>query len=155
MQSRIVAYIVDGLRNGFYIGFSGDFTETKPQNNKSALNNEEAVSKAIEKEVARGHTAGPSKEPQNSLVNRSIVPLGCAFKKDGTVRLVIDLSQPRVQAINEGIAKEDFAVQYSHFDDATKLVRDMGRNSLCLQVVAGQVGSVASVGVLLGRELLC
>ena len=124
----LVAYIVDGLRNGFDIGFSGVFTETKPKNNKSALNNKEAVTKAIEKEIARGHTAGPFKEPPFQSVHCS--PIGCVPKKDGTVRLVMDLSQPRGQAINEGIAKEDFAVQYSHFDDATKLVRDMGKDCL-------------------------
>lgn len=122
----LVSYIVDGLSNGFDIGFAGEFSETKPRNNRSALENKAAVAQAIEKEIARGHTAGPFKDPPFASVHCS--PIGSAPKKDGSVRLVMDLSQPRGQAINEGISKDDFAVQYSHFDDATRLVRAVGKD---------------------------
>ena len=40
----------------------------------------------------------------------------------------MDLSQPRGGSINEGIDKESFKVQYSHFNDATDLVYKMGIN---------------------------
>ena len=33
-------------------------------------------------------------------------------------RLIMDLSQPRGSPINDGIAKEGFNVQYTHFDSA-------------------------------------
>ena len=42
----------------------------------------------------------------------------------------MDLSQPKGQLINEGIDKDEFSVQYTHFDKATELVRSQGKNCL-------------------------
>ena len=56
------------------------------------------------------------------------------IKKDGSCRLIMDFSQPRDKSINEGISKEDFAVIYSYFDDATSLVRAAGRWCLMSKV---------------------
>ena len=49
----LVNYIIDGLRNGFDIGFSGDATPTLPKNLKSAYQNKEGVQQAINKEILR------------------------------------------------------------------------------------------------------
>ena len=125
---RLVDYIVDGLRNGFDIGFSGQGTESRPRNLKSALQNKDAVQQAINKEITRGHTAGPFPDPPFPLTHCS--PIGCAPKKDGSVRLIMDLSQPHGSSINDGISKEDFSCEYSHFDEATDLVNKGGRGSL-------------------------
>ena len=46
----------------------------------------------------------------------------------------MDLSQPQGSAINEGINKEEFVVNYTHFDKATELVRNSGRQSLMTKV---------------------
>ena len=124
----LVEYILDGLTHGFDIGFKGKFSETRPNNNKSAAEYSAAVSKAIQKEVDRGHTAGPFDEPPFESLHCS--PIGAIPKKDGTVRLVMDLSQPRGKSINEGIEKEDFNIQYSKFDDATSMIRTAGRDCL-------------------------
>ena len=61
-------------------------------------------------------------------------PLGSREKKDGSRRLIMDLSQPMGGSINEGIDKESFKVQYSHFDDATDLVYKMGTNCLMSKI---------------------
>ena len=61
-------------------------------------------------------------------------PLGSREKKDGSRRLIMDLSQPRGGSINEGIDKESFKVQYSHFDHATNLVYKMGTNCLMSKI---------------------
>jgi hypothetical protein len=42
----------------------------------------------------------------------------------------MDLSQPEGSSINEGISKEEFSVQYSHFDEAVDLVNEAGRGCL-------------------------
>ena len=39
----------------------------------------------------------------------------------------MDLSQPKGSAINKFICKEDFVVQYTHFDVATDMVRVQGK----------------------------
>ena len=129
-DQHLVNYVVDGLRNGFDIGFKGSLTETTPKNNLSALQNKLGVSLAIAKEVSRGHTAGPFPEPPFEKFHCS--PIGASIKKDNSVRLVMDLSQPKGSAINEAISKEEFSANFSLFDDAVKLLQKSGKDSyLC------------------------
>ena len=65
---HVVKYVLNGLRNGFYLGFVGSINEQVLKNNKSARDNSEQVSKAIAKEVERGHTAGPFLSPPSPTV---------------------------------------------------------------------------------------
>ena len=120
--------MIDGLRNGFDIGFQGDVTPTLPKNLKSASENKEAIQAAIDKELQRGHTAGPFPTPPFPITHCS--PIGAAPKKDGSVRLIMDLSQPHGVSINDSISKEQFACEYSHFDEATDLVNKLGQGTL-------------------------
>lgn len=48
--------------------------------------------------------------------------LGVVLKKDGSYRIIWDLSSPRGNAINKGICEEEFSVWYSTSDDALNLV---------------------------------
>ena len=86
------------------------------------------MQKAIDKEINRGHTAGPFPYPPFKHCHCS--PIGSTPKKDLSLRLIMDLSQPEGSSINENISKEDFSVQYSHFDDAVDLVNAAGRGCL-------------------------
>ncbi len=90
-------YILTGLSVGFKTGFCGPFTETSPNNLKSAVNNQEKVSNAIAKEIERKHTSGPFIHPPISPLHCS--PIGSTDKPDGSVRLVMDLSQPEGSSI--------------------------------------------------------
>ena len=119
-----VEYILRGLRHGFDIGFKGQILEHVPRNNKSARDNYTKVTLAINKEVTRGHTAGPFAAPPFPI--NHISPLGAAPKQDGSCRLVLDLSQPRGISINDNIDKTDFPCSYMHFDTATELVVRVG-----------------------------
>ena len=56
-------------------------------------------------------------------------PLGAVPKKDGTFRIILDLSFPRGFAVNEGISREEFSVRYSSFDEAVLLVHGLGPNA--------------------------
>ena len=116
--------MVNGFREGFDIGFVGPFSATRPRNLLSARSNPSSVSEAVLKEVSRGHTSGPFAEPPLTPFHCS--PLGAVPKKDGTFRIILDLSSPRGQSVNEGISKEQFSVKYSSFDDAVSLVRSFG-----------------------------
>ena len=120
----LVHYVCEGLRGGFDIGFLGTVADSRPPNLRSAVENPEAVTAAIFKEVQRGHTSGPFAVPPFSPFHCS--PLGAVPKKDGTFRIILDLSSPRGLAVNEGISKEEFSVRYSSFDDAVSLVHGLG-----------------------------
>ena len=131
-KKDLCKYILDGLEHGFQIGYSGRVTETRPRNLLSARVNSAEVSEAINKELERGHTSGPFTQPPFEKLHCS--PIGAVVKKDGSCRLVMDLSQPRGLSINEGILKEEFSVIYSKFDDAIKLVWSAGRGCYMCKV---------------------
>ena len=93
----------------------------------SALDNPEPVTRAIGKELSRGHFSGPFQVPPIFPFHCS--PLGAVPKKNGTFCIILDLSSPRGFAVNEGISKDDFSVKYSSFDDAVALVLAMGKEA--------------------------
>ena len=121
----LVHRIINGFNSGFELGFRGTLQDTFPKNNKTARDNPEGVSAAIAKEVARGHTAGPFHSPPFPV--NHISPLGAAPKSDGTVRLIMDLSQPEGASVNDFISKEEFPTNYTPFDEAVKIVRRLGK----------------------------
>ena len=124
----LVDFVLFGFTFGFDIGFRGVGLPSRPRNLRSAIDNPTAVSRAIAKELRRGHTAGPFSTPPFPCLHCS--PLGSAPKKDGSVRLVLDLSSPRGCAINEDISKDEFSVTYSSFDDAVRLVARIGTHAM-------------------------
>ena len=123
----LVRYICLGFLYGFDIGFTGVFSLTRPRNLWSALDNPEPVTKAISKELSRGHTSDPFQVPP--IVPFHCSPLGAVPKKDGTFCIILDLSSPSGFAVNKGISKDDFSVKYSSFDNAVALVLTMGKEA--------------------------
>ena len=123
-DQNLVHYLIQGFIHGFDIGFEGSFHSTLPRNLLSARNEVMGVSKAIQTELQRGHTAGPFLSPPFTRFHCS--PLGAVPKPDSSIRLILNLSSPRGEAINEGISQEKFSVIYSRFDDAVDIVRDIG-----------------------------
>ena len=120
-------YLVHGFRHGFDIGFRGSFEDpnARPRNLRSALDNVDLVNEAIWKELTRGHTSGPFPFPPFTHTHCS--PIGSAPKPDGSVRLILDLSSPRGQSVNDGISKEEFSTKYVKFDDAVSIVLHLGK----------------------------
>ena len=131
-NKALVKYVTDGFRFGFDIGFSGSISDTRPRNLLSARQNPAPVSAAIERELSRRHTSGPFHIPPFQPFHCS--PLGAVPKKDGTHRIILDLSSPRGQSVNEGISRQEFSVRYSLFDEAIQLVRMLGRGCFLAKI---------------------
>ena len=125
-DSEVSNFILNGFTQGFDIGFRGVFknNNTRPRNNLSARRHPGPVGEAVRKEIERGHTAGPFRDPPFPATHCS--PIGSAPKPDGSVRLVLDLSQPRGDSVNEHISREECSCRYSSFDDAVELIRRLG-----------------------------
>ena len=120
-------YLVHGFIEGFDVGYRGRITHSQPHNLQSALKHPEEVTTALNKEVKRGHTLGPFISPP--FLNLHTSPLGAVPKKDGTYRLILDLSYPEGTSINDGIDHDEFSVTYTAFDEATKIITSLGPGS--------------------------
>ena len=110
--------------SGFDIWFRGSVGHNVVRNLQSATSHPCEVSTAIRKELLRGHTSGPFTTPPIQDLHCS--PLGAVPKKNGTFRIILDLSSPSGSSVNDGISQSDFSVHYSSFDDAVDLVRSLG-----------------------------
>jgi hypothetical protein len=125
-NQEAVNFIITGLTNGFSLGCDTMITPASPKNNKSATRNQEKVTLAFLKELRHQHISGPFPTPPIKHLHCS--PIGAKEKPDGTVRIILDLSQPLGNNINSGIKKENYSVQYEPFDTATDIVQTLGRN---------------------------
>ena len=126
-SQSLVAFVLSGLRRGFSIGFVGPVTPGREAPNHSAVIRRSLVTAAVIRELRAGFLAGPFVRPPFPEFHCS--PVGAADKPDGSARLLLDLSSPRGDSINEGIDAEVFAVQYSSFDDAVVVLRRLGRGA--------------------------
>ena len=120
------------MQQGCNIGYHGPRLHRITKNLPSALGNPSAVSDALAKECSRGHMAGPFTTLPHPFLQCS--PLGVVPKKDGTWRLIMDLSSPHGSSINDHISKEEFTLHYTSFDTALKMVARHGRGSLMAKV---------------------
>ena len=103
-------------------------SNTRPRNLLSARSNSLPVIEAIRKEVQCGHISGPFLVPPFNPLHCS--PLGAVPKKDGTHRIILDLSSPTGDSVNDGISKEQYSVKYSSLDDAVALVHALGSTGI-------------------------
>ena len=85
-------YLLNGFTHGFDIGYKGPRRAVQCRNQLSASANPEHITEAIKKELLRGHTAGPFLSPLFKDLHCS--SLGAVPKKDGSYRLIMDLSSP-------------------------------------------------------------
>ena len=124
-DQQAVRFITEGLTHGPCVA-------TRPRNSLSARENPGEVSKAIQKELIRGHSSDPFAEPPFTQTHCS--PIGAVGKPDGSYRLILDLSSPRGEAVNEGIDRQEFSVTYSRFDDAIDIVHALGRGAYMAKI---------------------
>lgn len=106
---------------------------------------------ALVKEVSNGHTAGPFPTPP--IPNLQCSPLRVVPKKDGSWRIIMDLSSPHGSSVNDFISKDDFALHYATFDQALTLVARYGTNALMAKLDIKSASRLCPV-CLEDRELL-
>ena len=127
-DQQFVTSLLHDLQWGCHVGYTGPRFARITPNLTSALRHPDAVSAALAKEVPNGHTAGPFQTPP--IPNLQCFPLGVVPKKDGTWRIIMDLSSPHGSSINDYISKEEFSLHYATFDQALSLVARYGKDAL-------------------------
>ena len=76
----------------------------------------------------RAHV-GPFPLPPFPPTQCSPIAIGAAAKPNGSVHLILDLSSPRGDSVNDGISQEEFRCSYSKFGDAVKIVLEIGQGA--------------------------
>ena len=94
------------LKYGFPLGVTGDVgSDVIPKNHKGARDFPDEMEKILHKEIMSGTAIGPF--DTNPLRGAKFSPLNSVPKKEGKQRrLILDLSFPQGQSINDGIDKD-------------------------------------------------
>lgn len=127
-----VAYVVDGIRDGFRTGFipeSVSLTSTR-RNMKSALEHADVIDAYLANEVSKTRVAGPfAASPVPSL---QCSPFGVIPKKGqpGKWHLILDLSSPAGHSVNDGVPRDQFSLRYISVDDAISVLMELGPGAL-------------------------
>lgn len=132
---ELAQYLLAGITEGFRIGFDHTHTCVSAKSNLlSAEQNPEVVRAYLQEEVDLGRVIGPL--PKESSHGIHISPFGVIPKsgKPGKWRLIVDMSSPRGQSINNGISEELSSLSYISVDDVARVVALLGRNTLLAKV---------------------
>ena len=127
-----VGYLVQGLREGFWIGFRHGLStcHSAAVNMQSAEIRPEVISGFLASELAAGRVFGPVGPDVVPLVqvNRfGLVPKG---HQPGMWRLIVDLSFPRGYSINDGIEPSVCSLHYTSVDEACKRIVARGQGAI-------------------------
>lgn len=119
-----VTALLEGLEKGVRLGYHGPRCHRIARNLLSAYTHPDIIDKEIEKEVSLNRILGPFDIPP--LPNLQCSGVGVVEKKNGGWRMIMHLSAPTDNSINDGINKEDFSLHYSTIDDAVQLIHQQG-----------------------------
>ena len=122
------------LEQGAQIGCTGKFRlPSKSKNSKSALLDGQKVTDAICDWVEKGFVYGPVPLDQ--------VPPGAKFsgimtrpKPNGSVRVILNLSAPIGESVNDGISSEEFPTKMSSTEEWLRVLNKAGKNCLILKI---------------------
>ena len=119
-----VTYLLEGLTQGFKIGYRGNHSAHTAPNLQSAL--AQVIQDYLAAECQAGQTAGPFPTPP--LPAFVINPLGAVPKKRSGKWCLMHLSHSPGESINNGIHVSDFPLRYSTVYDAVGSGGPHGQN---------------------------
>ncbi len=125
-------YIVQGVSEGFRIGFNSGLVSLKQRsgNMPSADEHPEVVTGYIQKERELGRLMQVKRAEVLTPIHTS--PFGVIPKKNGINRwrLILDRSSPLGHSMNDGIEKELASLSYVSVDEVVQRVLRWGRGTL-------------------------
>ena len=131
-DQSFVTYILDGLQNGFRVGFNPASVALKSatQNMPPASLQPSVIDDYLSMELAKGRVAGPFSSPP--LPHLHISRFGVTLKKHqpGKWHRILDLSSLDGHSVNDGTRKDPVTVQYMKVDDIIDGIMSLGRGTL-------------------------
>ena len=130
------AYIVEGLRDGFRLGFNyASHTCTSAKRNMlSALQHPEVIDEYLKEETRLGRVIGPldAQEVEGIQISRfGVIPKP---HKPGKWRLILDLSHPEGQSVNDGINEKLSSLSYVSVDDIVNTILLLGQGAMLAKI---------------------
>jgi len=128
---HLVAFVLDGLRNGFCVGFQDSKRLKSAKSNKPSANQHpEVIDHYLAHEISLGRVAGPFSSPP--FPNLNVSSFGVIPKKGqpGKWRLIVDLSSPGGLSVNDGIDPNEFTLQYITVDQIIRMISTYGVGAL-------------------------
>ena len=126
LDRRFAEFILQGIQNGFRIGFDRR-SWLQPASSNLSVDNPQIVSEYLLREVSLGRmwSIPVSAWPKGLHIS----PLGLIPKKNkpGKWCLIVDLSSPEKKSVNEGIDPKLASLAYSLADHLAALVALQGR----------------------------
>lgn len=126
-----MSYVLDGLREGFKLGFDSPCPLRSGSRNKpSAFQHPRVIDEYLANEVRLGRVAGPFSRPPIPSLHVSSFGVIPKRGQAGKWRLIVDLSSPRGASVNDGINPESFTLQYIRVDTIIRMVAKFGPGAL-------------------------
>ena len=129
-------YILDGIRNGFQIGFnrSQPLKLTK-QNMLSARQHPQVIEKYLKEECSLGQLQGPFRpeqlSPQVHLSRIGVIP---KRHQENKWRLTVDLLFPDGGSANDGIQPDLCSLEYTKIEQVVRNITQVGSGTMLAKV---------------------
>ena len=134
-DKAFVTYVLTGIWNGFRIGWHNDCPLTPAKRNSpSALQQAHVVEQYLSAEITANRVIGPF--PVEALPGLQISRMGVIPKGHilGKWRLIIDLSFPPGNSVNDGIDVTWWSLQYTSVEKVARAAQSLGKGALMAKV---------------------
>lgn len=135
-DQEMIQFFLQGLATGFKVGFAYHHASLKPakKNLRSAMEHPDVVQEYLENEIWEKRVIGPFDKGTTPLaqINRfGVIPKSHQPHK---WRLIVDLSYPRGNSVNDGVPKDLCSTVYVTIDDAISKILELGPEALLAKI---------------------
>ena len=135
-DTQFSSYVVNGIKNGFRVGFDRQrLLKNYKGNMASALEHPQVVNDYLQQELLLSRMV-IIPQGQVPYIHCQISPFGVIPKKSkpGKWRLIVDLSSPTNASVNDGIDKDMCSISYISIDQVSDCILNLGRGTLMAKV---------------------
>ena len=127
-DKELAHFFLTGLANGFRIGFNYDTGTVQPvsRNLQCAYDHPQVVEDYLHAEVRSSRVAGPFCQAAVSGVHISRFGVIPKNHQQDKWRLIVDLSHPKLQSVNDGVPSPLCSIRYITIEDAVQKIIELG-----------------------------
>lgn len=132
----IAEFFLSGIAQGFRVGYNYAKGPLKsaPKNLNCALQHMEVVDEYLQNELTHNRISGPFRKDETSRVHISRFGVIPKNHQQDKWRLIVDLSFPKDQSVNDGVPKSLCSLSYITVDDAIEEICRLGPGCLLAKI---------------------